>query len=172
MEHKKVWINRQIRATEVRLIDQDGNQVGVISLEEALRLAENAGLDLVQIVPDAKPSVCKIMDYGKYLFELSKKHKKKTRQIQVKELKLRPVTDVGDYNVKLKRAIEFLQHGDKVKFTVRFKGREVAYQSLGLDILKRLEGDLSGYGDVELEPRVEARQMTMLIVPKSAGKHK
>jgi translation initiation factor IF-3 len=172
LDNKKVWINRQIRAREVRLIDKDGNQVGVVSLDDALRQAEEDGLDLVQIAPEAKPSVCKIMDYGKFLFEQSKKTKKKTKQIHIKELKLRPVTDIGDYNVKLKKAIDFLQAGDKVKFTVRFRGREMAYQNLGMEILKRLEHDLLEYGTVEVAPKIEMRQMTMMVGPKAAAKHK
>lgn len=147
------------------MIGADGEQVGVVGIEEALGKAEECGLDLVEISPNASPPVCRIMDYGKYLFELSKRHKKKTKQIQVKEVKLRPVTEIGDYTVKVRKAIDFLKGGDKVKFTVKFRGREIAYQQLGMEILRRAEADLKEYGTTEQQPKVEGRQLTMLIVP-------
>lgn len=127
--------------------------------------AQDAGLDLVEISPTAAPPVCRIMDYGKYLFEQNKKHKKKTKQVQVKEIKMRPVTDLGDYTVKIRKAIEFLKDGDKVKFIIRFRGREIDYQELGKEILRRAEGDLRDYGTVEQLPKIEGRQLVMLVVP-------
>jgi translation initiation factor IF-3 len=147
------------------LIDAEGGQVGIVDIAQALQQAEEVGLDLVEIAPNVSPPVCRIMDYGKYLFEQSKRHKKKTRQIQVKEIKLRPVTEVGDYTVKVRKAIEFLKGGDKVKFTVKFRGREIAYQRMGMEMLQRAEADLKEYGTIEQPPRVEGRQMVMLVVP-------
>jgi translation initiation factor IF-3 len=150
----------------VRLIDAEGEQAGIVELHLALNKAEEAGLDLVEISPNAEPPVCRIMDYGKYLFEQSKKQKKKPKQsIQVKELKLRPVTDIGDYMVKVRKAIDFLKDGNRVKFAVRFRGREMSYQDLGIDILKRIEDDIKDYGTIEQQPKLEGRQMVMLVVP-------
>ena len=152
----------------MRLIDQDGEQAGIVSLVQARRLAEEAELDLVEISPNAKPPVCRIMDYGKYRFELAKKQseaKKKQKQIQVKEIKFRPGTDEGDYQVKLRNLIRFLSEGDKAKVTLRFRGREMAHQDLGINLLKRVEDDLAPYGVVEQRPRMEGRQMVMTIAP-------
>ena len=132
--------------------------------------AQEAGLDLVEISPTAVPPVCRIMDYGKYLFEQSKRHKKKTKQVQVKEIKMRPVTEIGDYTVKIRKAIDFLKDGDKVKFIVRFRGREIDYQGLGLEILRRAEIDLREYGTVEQSARMEGRQLVMLIILVRTGK--
>lgn len=152
----------------MRLIDQDGEQAGIVSLLQAKRLAEEAELDLVEISPNAKPPVCRIMDYGKYRFELAKKQqeaKKKQKQIQVKEIKFRPGTDEGDYQVKLRNLIRFLSEGDKAKVTLRFRGREMAHQDIGSQLLKRVEDDLAPYGAVEQRPRLEGRQMVMTIAP-------
>ncbi len=151
------------------MILPDGEAKGVVSLEDALQIAEEAELDLVEIAPMAEPPVCRIMDYGKFLFEQSKKQqqaKKKQKQTQVKEVKFRPGTDVGDYQVKLRNLIRFLTDGDKAKVTVRFRGREMAHQELGRDLLKRIEQDLAEYGTVEQFPKMEGRQMVMVIAPK------
>jgi len=164
-----VPINHEIKAKEVRLIGLDGTQLGIVLLTEALAQAEAAEVDLVEIVSQSSPPVCRIMNYGKYLFEQGKKKaasKKKQKQIQVKEIKLRPGTDVGDYQVKLRNLIKFLENGDKVKITIRFKGRELAHQELGFEMLKRLEADLEPYGTVEYRPKMEGRQMIMVIGPK------
>ncbi len=152
----------------MRLIDQDGEQAGIVSLVQARRLAEEAELDLVEISPNAKPPVCRIMDYGKFRFEQAKKQseaRKKQKQIQVKEIKFRPGTDEGDYQVKLRNLIRFLSEGDKAKVTLRFRGREMAHQELGINLLKRVEDDLAPYGAVEQRPRMEGRQMVMTIAP-------
>jgi len=161
-------INENIRARECRLIGADGEQVGVVSLNEALRAAEDAGLDLVQI-SDSDPIVCKVMDYGKHLYDQKKRAneaKKKQTQMQVKEIKFRPGTDVGDYQVKLRNLIRFLEGGDKTKITIRFRGREMAHQELGMELLNRVEADLADYGTVEARPKLEGRQMVMVIAPK------
>lgn len=167
--NKRARINNQINAREVRLIDQDGAQVGIVSSYEALKKAQEVGLDLVEISPQSAPPVCRIMDFGKYLFEQRKKSKKKSKQVQVKEVKMRPVTDIGDYLVKTRKAIDFLKEGDKVKFIVRFRGRELSYQQHGIDILRRVEGDIKEFGVVEQMPKMEGKQMVMLVIP---GKNK
>ena len=152
----------------VRLIDVDGQQIGLVSSQEALQKALEVELDLVEIVPHAKPPVCRIMDYGKYLFEQSKKRnkaKKKQKQVQVKEVKFRPGTEEGDYQVKLRNLIRFLEEGDKAKVTLRFRGREMAHQNLGRQLLKRVETDLVEYGTVEQRPKMEGRQMVMVLAP-------
>ena len=151
------------------MISSDGQQVGIYALNDALRKAEEAGLDLVEISPNAVPPVCRIMDFGKYQYEESKrKHaaKRKQKQIQVKEVKFRPGTDVGDYQTKLRKLINFLEEGDKTKITLRFRGRELAHQELGIEMLNRLESDLKDYGVVEQRPRLEGKQMVMVINPK------
>lgn len=153
----------------MRLIGTDGEQVGVVPIAEALRIAEEAELDLVEVAPEAKPPVCRIMDYGKYLFEENKKKhaaRKKQKQIQIKEVKFRPGTEEGDYQVKLRNLVRFLEDGDRAKITLRFRGREMAHQELGLKLLKRIEADLAEVGMVEQFPRMEGRQMVMVIVPK------
>ena len=153
----------------MRVIDQDGEQVGVVPLEKALALAEEADLDLVEISPNAEPPVCRIMDYGKFKFEQSKRQqsaRKKQKQVQVKEVKFRPGTDVGDYRVKLRNLIRFLQDGDRVKVTLRFRGREMAHQELGRELLERVKQDLEEYGVVEQFPKMEGRQMVMVMSPK------
>nr|WP_275663886.1 translation initiation factor IF-3 [Ignatzschineria cameli] len=167
-------MNEKISAKEVRLILADGEQKGVVSLDEALELAYNDSLDLVEVSPTAKPPVCRIMNYGKYRYELRKKAdeaKKRQKQVQVKEIKFRPATDEGDYQVKLRNLIRFLKDGDKGKVTLRFRGREMAHQDLGMDLLLRVEQDLKEYGVVEQRPKMEGRQMTMVIAPiKTAAK--
>lgn len=152
----------------MRLIDQDGEQIGVVSLARAKQIAEEAELDLVEVSPTAKPPVCRIMNYGKYKFEQSKKQqeaRKKQKQIQVKEVKFRPGTDEGDYQVKLRNLVRFLTDGDKAKVTLRFRGREMAHQELGLQLLQRVEKDLEEYGSVEQRPKMEGRQMIMIVAP-------
>jgi translation initiation factor IF-3 len=161
-----VRINFRINAPKVRLIDEDGTQVGIVDIAEAIRRAKEKELDLVEIAPEAKPPVCRIMNYGKYLFEQGKKSKKKAKQITIKEIKMRPVTDVGDYAIKLKKIINFLENGDKVKVTVRFRGREIAYKQLGTDMLRRMENDLIEFGVVEQQARLEGKQMSMIVGPK------
>lgn len=165
----KQRINDEIRAREVRLIDAEGKQVGVVGLQEALAMAEQAGLDLVEISPDANPPVCKVMDHGKHLFELKKQkaeQKKKQHRVQVKEIKFRPGTDDGDYQVKLRNLMRFLEAGDKAKITMRYRGREMAHQELGMEMLKRIEADLADHGTVEQFPKMEGRQLTMVLGPK------
>jgi translation initiation factor IF-3 len=156
------------------LIGSDGQQIGVVPINDALRRSEEAGLDLVEISPNAAPPVCRIMDFGKYQYEESKrKHaaKRKQKQIQIKEVKFRPGTDIGDYQTKLRNLIRFLEEGNKAKITLRFRGRELAHQELGAEMLKRLENDLKDYGVVEQYPRMEGKQMVMVFNPKpGAGK--
>jgi translation initiation factor IF-3 len=166
---KKARINEQIEATEVRLIGADGEQVGVVPLDEALKVAQAATLDLVEIVPDSAPIVCKVMDYGKHLFGLKKTKaaaKKKQKQQQVKEMKFRPGTDEGDYKVKLRNLIRFLENGDKAKVSLRYRGREMAHQELGMEMLKRIETDLVELATVEQFPKMEGRQLIMVMAPK------
>lgn len=153
----------------MRVIADNGDQLGIMSVEEALKVAFETELDLVEIAPNAEPPVCRIMDHGKFLFEENKKRhaaKKKQKQIQVKEIKFRPGTEIGDYQVKLRNLKRFLSSGDRVKVTMRFRGREMAHQELGLQLLKRVEEDLVDLGVVEQHPRVEGRQMVMVIAPK------
>jgi len=154
---------------EVRLIDQDGEQKDIVKIQEALQAAEDADLDLVEIVPNANPPVCRLMDYGKFKFQQKKKlhdQRKKQRQIQIKEIKFRPGTEEGDYQVKLKKLTQFLEVGDRAKVTVRFRGREMAHMDLGRDLLKRVGEDLSEIATVDQYPQSQGRQMTMLLVPK------
>ncbi|OOV88104.1 translation initiation factor IF-3 [Oceanospirillum linum] len=161
-------INENIRAKELRLIDADGEQVGVVPLAEALAKAAEAGLDLVQIAK-SEPIVCKIMDYGRYQYELKKQkaaQKKNQTQTKVKEVKFRPGTEDGDYQVKLRNLIRFLEDGDRAKITLRFRGREMAHQELGMKLMKRIEEDLGDMIVVESRPRLEGRQMVMLLSPK------
>jgi translation initiation factor IF-3 len=153
----------------VRVVNHDGEQLGIVSIEKANRMAEEAKLDLVEIAPNAEPPVCRIMDYGKFRFEEGKKlqqAKKKQKQIQVKEIKFRPGTDIGDYKIKLRKLTEFLEEGDRVKVTLRFRGREMAHQELGLELLQRVRHDLDEYGVVEQEPKSEGRMMVMVMAPK------
>jgi len=150
-------------------VDQNGEQKGIVSLREALAAAEAVELDLVEIVPTAEPPVCRIMDYGKHIFDLKQKQKdakKKQHQVQIKEIKLRPGTEEADYQVKLKALIRFLEEGDKAKVTLRFRGREIAHQELGMKMLQRIEADLTEIGVVEQHPKMEGKMMSMLIGPK------
>ncbi|CAE6918863.1 MAG: translation initiation factor IF-3 [Pseudomonadaceae bacterium] len=165
----KAPINENISAREVRLIGAEGEQIGIVSIEEALRVAEEAKLDLVEISADALPPVCRIMDYGKHLFEKKKQvaaAKKNQKQVQIKEIKFRPGTEEGDYQVKLRNLVRFLSEGDRAKVSLRFRGREMAHQELGMELLKRVEGDLLEYGTVEQHPKMEGRQLIMVIAPK------
>jgi len=151
------------------VIDADGEQAGIMSIGAALILAEEEGLDLVEIAPNGEPPVCRVMDYGKFRFEQQKKSqsaKKKQKQVQVKEVKFRPGTEIADYNVKMRNVRRFLDEGDKVKITLRFRGREMAHQELGTAMLKRIEADLADEITVEQFPRIEGRQMVMMISPK------
>lgn len=160
--------NEAIRAKEVRLILADGQNVGVVSIKEALREAKEAGLDLVEISPGAVPPVCKVLDFGKYKYELQKRKneaKKKQKVVEVKELKLTPMIDTHDYDVKMKNARKFLTAGNKVKFTLRFRGRELSYQQQGLDVLLKAKEDLADLGKVEQEPKLEGKLMGMMVVP-------
>lgn len=162
-------MNEEITAGEIRLIGAEGGQVGIVGLDEALRQADDAELDLVEIVPNAEPPVCRIMDFGKFLFEQNKKRhaaKKKQKQIQVKEVKFRPGTDDGDYQVKLRNITRFVQNGDKVKVTLRFRGREMAHQELGSRMLDRIETDMQQSAEVEQKAKLEGRQMIMILAPK------
>ena len=150
------------------MIDAEGNQVGVVPLAEALKAAQEATLDLVQIT-DSDPIVCKVMDYGKHVFEAKKQQaaaRKNQVRTQVKEVKFRPGTEEGDYQVKLRNLTRFLEHGDKAKVTLRYRGREMAHQELGMQLLKRVEEDLAEFGSVEQFPKMEGRQLTMVIAPK------
>lgn len=169
IKSKSTRINEKITAVEVRLIDSDGEQVGIVTRDEALAKAAEKELDLVEISPEAEPPVCRIMDHGKFVYDLSKKRtkaKRNQKKTKVKELKLRPGTDEGDYEVKLRNLIKFLDHGDKVKITLRFRGREMAHQELGLKLLQRVEHDIAEQGVVEQRPKLEGRQMVMVIAPK------
>ena len=165
---KKAIINDQITADPVRLVGAEGEQRGIVPLAEAIAAAEAATMDLVQIT-DSDPVVCKVMDYGKHIFEAKKQksaQKKKQKRTQVKEMKFRPGTEDGDYQVKLRNLIRFLENGDKAKVTLRFRGREMAHQEIGMELLKRVEADLAELGSVEQFPKMEGRQLTMVIAPK------
>lgn len=158
---------------EVRLIGADGEQVGVVPTSEAKQIASDASLDLVEVSPNAEPPVCRIMDYGKFRFEQKKSTqsaRKKQKQIQIKEIKFRPGTDIGDYKVKLRNLIRFLEDGDKAKVTVRYRGREMAHQELGMQLLDRIEADLMEYGVVEQRPKMEGRQLVMVFGPRAPTK--
>lgn len=153
----------------MRLIGVDGEQLGVVSIAEARQLAEDSEVDLVEIAPTAQPPVCRLMDYGKFKYQESKKaHEAKLKQkvIQVKEVKFRPGTDDGDYGIKCRNLIRFLSEGDKTKITLRFRGREMAHQELGMRMLERLKNDLEEHGQVEQMPKMEGRQMVMILAPK------
>lgn len=168
-QEREARINGEITAREIRLVGMEGEQIGVVSLREAMVLAEENDVDLVEISPTAQPPVCKLMDYGKFKYEQSKKRheaKQKQKQVQIKEIKFRPGTDDGDYNVKLRNLVRFLNDGDKAKITLRFRGREMAHQDIGLALLKRVEADLAEIATVEQFPKLEGRQMVMMIAPK------
>ncbi|NBC49706.1 MAG: translation initiation factor IF-3 [Gammaproteobacteria bacterium] len=166
---KRNRVNDEISVPQVRLIAEDGEQVGILDISEAKQKAAEANLDLVEIVPNADPPVCRLMDYGRFRFDQKKKQneaRKKQKQVQVKEVKFRPGTDIGDYNVKLKNLTRFLSEGDKAKVTMRFRGREHAHRELGLELLRRVENDLSDISIVEQQPQMEGRQMVMVLGPK------
>ena len=153
----------------MRLIGAEGEQLGIVSVAEALRLAEEADLDLVEIAPLAEPPVCRVMDVGKFRYAESKKQheaKLKQKQVQIKEIKFRPGTDEGDYNIKLRNLIKFLEEGDKTKITLRFRGREIAHQQIGMQLMERVKQDLLEHGVIEQFPKMEGRQMVMVISPK------
>lgn len=161
--------NQDIRVPRVRVIGSDGEMLGILTREEALKAAEDEALDLVEIQPNADPPVCKIMDFGKFKFEAQKKAneaKKKTKQQEIKELKFRPVTDEGDYQIKLRNMRRFIEEGDKVKVNIRFRGREMSHQELGREMASRIEADLGEDIVIESRPRLEGRQMVMMIAPK------
>jgi translation initiation factor IF-3 len=153
----------------VRLIGAEGEQLGIVSVAEAIRIADEAELDLVEIAPLAEPPVCRVMDVGKFRYAESKKQheaKLKQKQVQIKEIKFRPGTDEGDYNIKLRNLIKFLEEGDKTKITLRFRGREIAHQQIGMQLMERVKQDLLEHGVIEQFPKMEGRQMVMVISPK------
>lgn len=161
--------NGEIRVPRVRVIGSDGEMIGVLSRDEAMRMAEDEGLDLVEIQPNADPPVCKVMDFGKFRFEQQKKAseaKKKQKQVEIKELKFRPVTDDGDYQIKLRNMRRFLAEGDRVKVVVRFRGREMSHTELGLAMTRRIEEELKDEAVIEQRPKMEGRQMIMMVAPK------
>ena len=166
-------INGDITAPQIRLVGANGEPLGIVSLNEALAQAEEADIDLVEIAPQAAPPVCRLMDYGKYKYAESKRQHEarlKQKQVQVKEVKFRPGTDEGDYKIKLRNLIRFLQEGDKAKITLRFRGREITHQELGLALLKRVEADLQEHAVVEQFPKMEGRQMVMVVAPHKKPK--
>ena len=163
-------INEHIRVREVRLIDENGENVGVMPTIDARVRANDVGLDLVEISPDANPPVCKILDFGKYKFQLQKKAaeaRKHQKVVELKEIKMRPGIDDHDYDVKMRSIHRFFEEGDKVKITLRFRGREMAHTNLGMDVLKRVKADLENIAKVEAEPKFEGRQMIMILAPKA-----
>jgi translation initiation factor IF-3 len=165
---KKPVINEHIDVAEVRLVLEDGEQAGIVSIDEARAAASEAKLDLVMIAPEAEPPVCKLMDYGKHIFEIKKQKaasKKKQRKTSIKEIKFRPGTEEGDYQVKLRNLIRFLTDGDKAKVSLRFRGRELAHQHLGMELVTRIRQDLAEHGAVEQEPKMEGRQIVMVLAP-------
>ncbi|MCC5962415.1 MAG: translation initiation factor IF-3 [Rhodobacteraceae bacterium] len=162
-------VNSRIRAPEIRLIGAEGENLGVVKPAQAMEMAEEAGLDLVEISPNASPPVCKIMDFGKFKYELQKREaeaRKKQKTIEVKEVKFRPNTDTHDYDVKMRNVTRFLEGGDKVKVTLRFRGREMAHQNVGAELLRRVAADIDEIGKVENMPKMEGRQMIMIIAPR------
>ena len=162
-------MNDEIIADSIRLIDADGEQVGLVPINQGLEMAEESGLDLVEVSPNASPPVCKILDYGKYKYEAQKKAneaRKKQKTIDVKEIKMRPGIEEHDYQVKMRSVRKFLDHGDKVKMTIRFRGREMAHQDLGMRVLDRVRDDLEEFVKIEQFPKTEGRLMTMVVVPK------
>ncbi|HEX5419948.1 MAG TPA: translation initiation factor IF-3 [Gammaproteobacteria bacterium] len=169
VQAKRVRRNHEITTPSVRVIGANGEQVGIMSIEDALRTAESSTLDLVEVAPNSDPPVCRIMDYGKFVFEQNKKAqttRRKQKQTQIKEVKFRPGTEEGDYQVKLRNLVRFLSQGDKTKVTLRFRGREMAHQELGHQLLRRVQKDLEELGTVEQFPQLEGRQMVMVIAPR------
>ncbi|NLS45511.1 MAG: translation initiation factor IF-3 [Firmicutes bacterium] len=164
-------MNNSIRAREIRLIDDSGEQLGVMVLKEGLRIAAERGLDLVEVAPNARPPVCRLIDYGKYKYEQAKREretKKKQRIVGIKEVRMTPKIEGHDFQVKVRNAIRFLQDGDKVKATVRFRGREIVHADIGRALLQDLAEEIKNYGTVEREPRVEGRHMVMIIAPSTS----
>jgi translation initiation factor IF-3 len=164
-------VNDQINVRDVRLIDQDGNNQGIVATRDAIERAADVGLDLVEVSPTADPPVCKILDFGRYKYEMQKRAneaRKKQKTIDVKEIKMRPNIDDHDYNVKLKSIQKFLNEGDKVKVTMRFRGREMAHQELGQKLLEKVQSEVADQAKVESSPKVEGRQMIMVIAPRNA----
>ena len=160
--------NNRITSPDVQVIGSDGQNLGILNTNDAINRAKDVGLDLIEIAPNTKPPVCKIMDMGKYKYDAQKKAnkaKKKQKKIELKEIKLRPVTEIHDYNFKIKNAQKFLAKGDKVKFTVRFKGRELQHSSLGSDLMEKIKQDMQQIGRVELQPKFDGKQMIMVIQP-------
>ena len=160
--------NNRINSPEVQVISSSGENLGILNTNEAIAMAKEEGLDLIEIAPNAKPPVCKIIDMGKYKYDAQKKAnkaKKKQKKIELKEIKLRPVTEVHDYTFKIKNAQKFLSKGDKVKFTIRFKGREMQHSNLGNDLMEKIKQDMQSIGKVELQPRFDGKQMIMVIQP-------
>lgn len=166
-------MNEEIKVREVRLIDAEGNQAGIVTIEQALAAAEQAQLELVEISPNAKPPVCRIMDYGKFLYEQNKQknaQKKKQKQIEIKEVKFSPRTEKGDYLVKLRNLIRFLEHGDKAKITLRFRGREITHMEVAVKLMDQLKADLEPHGVIEQLPKLEGKQIVMVVAPKKKEK--
>ena len=167
-KHKGPRSNNRIVSAEVQVISSDGQNLGILNTQEAITIAKNEGLDLIEIAQNAKPPVCKIMDMGKYKYDAQKKAnkaKKKQKKIEIKEIKLRPVTEIHDYTFKIKNAQKFLSKGDKVKFTIRFKGREMQHTKLGNDLMEKIKIDMETIGKVELRPKFDGKQMIMVIQP-------
>jgi translation initiation factor IF-3 len=161
--------NEEITAPRVRVIDAEGNQLGILPTREALAKAEESGFDLVEVSPNADPPVCKIMDYGKFVYQKDKQQqaaRRKQKQIQIKEVKFRPTTEEADYQTKMRALTRFLEEGDKIKITVRFKGREMAHQEIGMELIERLKTELDPVAQVEQFPKMEGRQMVMLMAPR------
>ena len=167
-KHKGPRSNNRIVSAEVQVISSDGQNLGILNTQEAITIAKNEGLDLIEIAQNAKPPVCKIMDMGKYKYDAQKKAnkaKKKQKKIEIKEIKLRPVTEIHDYTFKIKNAQKFLSKGDKVKFTIKFKGRELQHSNLGDELMKKIKTDMEKLGKVELQPKFDGKQMIMIIQP-------
>ena len=167
---KRVRKNNQIKVSEVRLIDEDGTQLGILSISEAIELASNKGMDVVEVSPNTEPPVCRILDYGKFLFEQKKKTqgaKKKQKVFQVKEIKFRPLIEIGDYDVKVNKIREFLDQGNKVKISLRYRGREMRHVELGHKLLERVLKDIETVAMIEQEAEFEGRQLVMIVAPKS-----
>ena len=160
--------NNRINSSEVQVIDHDGQNLGILNLQEAISKAKKEGLDLIEIAPNVRPPVCKIMDIGKYKYDQQKKAskaKKNQKKIELKEIKLRPVTEVHDYTFKIKNAQKFLSKGDKVKFTIKFKGRELQHKNLGSELMDKIKSDMENVGKIELQPKFDGKQMIMVIQP-------
>ena len=167
-KHKGPRSNNRIVSSEVQVISSDGQNLGILNTQEAITIAKNEGLDLIEIAQNAKPPVCKIMDMGKYKYDAQKKAnkaKKKQKKIEIKEIKLRPVTEIHDYTFKIKNAQKFLSKGDKVKFTIKFKGSELQHSNLGDELMQKIKTDMEKLGKVELQPKFDGKQMIMIIQP-------